>query len=217
MGVQAGLPSIQRLRAAHARLRARLCMPLARLALSSPAADLVRADVAQWVKYAGLPRSLAQEDDLERIAAFAATLPEFRTLLYYRLTRSGQGMYALFVPVLRTLWRPHPTLRFNPESLGPGCFILHGYATGVVARSIGANFVVGQHVVIGYRAPGQYPTIGDNVSVYVGAIVVGDVTVGDGAVVGAGAVVVHDVDAGTTVVGEPARPIGERKGSRGSA
>jgi serine O-acetyltransferase len=213
MGVQTGLPAIQRLRASYVRFRTRLCLPLAHLALSSPVADLIRADVAQWVKYAGLPLPLPQHD-LEQVAALAAAYPEFRTLLYYRLARSGRQTYTLLVPVLRTLWKPLPTLRFCPGSLGPGCFILHGYASDVAARSIGANFVVGQHVVIGFSAPGKNPTVGDDVTVYVGAIVVGDITIGDGAVVGAGAVVVHDVPPDTTVVGKPARPVGGYSESR---
>lgn len=77
----------------------------------------------------------------------------------------------------------------------------------VGARSIGENFVVGQHVVVGYRLPGELPTIGDNVSIYVGAIVMGNVSIGDGATVGAGAVVTNDVPSGATVVPLPARPV----------
>ncbi len=48
-------------------------------------------------------------------------------------------------------------------------------------------------------------TIGTNVWVGGGAIILPGVTVGDDAIIGAGAVVTHDVAAGTTVVGNPAR------------
>ena len=50
-------------------------------------------------------------------------------------------------------------------------------------------------------------TIGTNVWIGGGAIVLPGVTIGDDAIVGAGAVVTRNVLAGSTVVGNPARPI----------
>jgi len=50
-------------------------------------------------------------------------------------------------------------------------------------------------------------TIGDGVSVGIGAIILKGVTVGDGAAIGAGAVVARDVPAGVAVAGNPARPV----------
>jgi maltose O-acetyltransferase len=50
-------------------------------------------------------------------------------------------------------------------------------------------------------------TIGDNVWLGGGAVVLPGVTVGADAVVGAGAVVTRDVAAGAVVVGSPARPV----------
>lgn len=55
--------------------------------------------------------------------------------------------------------------------------------------------------------------IGENVWLGGGVIVCGGVTIGDDAIVGAGAVVVRDVPAGATVVGNPARRIGPRRGA----
>jgi maltose O-acetyltransferase len=49
--------------------------------------------------------------------------------------------------------------------------------------------------------------IGDDAWIGGGAIILGGVRIGDRAIVGAGAVVTRDVAAGTTVVGNPARPI----------
>jgi acetyltransferase-like isoleucine patch superfamily enzyme len=43
-----------------------------------------------------------------------------------------------------------------------------------------------------------------------GATILGGVTIGEGAIVGAGAVVTRDVEPGDTVVGNPARPLGDK-------
>ncbi|WP_405966240.1 sugar O-acetyltransferase [Streptomyces sp. NBC_00015] len=50
-------------------------------------------------------------------------------------------------------------------------------------------------------------TIGDNVWIGGGAIVLPGVTIGDNAVIGAGAVVTKDVPADVVAVGNPARPV----------
>ena len=64
--------------------------------------------------------------------------------------------------------------------------------------------------------------IGEKCFIGTRAIILKGVTLGDGAVVGAGAVVTRDVPAGTTVVGNPARPIRQavdasRDGGEGQA
>ena len=55
---------------------------------------------------------------------------------------------------------------------------------------------------------GRPVTIGRNVWIGGGAIILPGVTIGDDAVVGAGSVVTGDVAAGVTVLGNPARPKG---------
>ena len=68
-----------------------------------------------------------------------------------------------------------------------------------------------QHKTVEKRRAGveiAYPvTIGADVWIGGGAIVMPDVTIGDAAIVGAGSVVTKDVASGDTVVGSPARSI----------
>lgn len=58
---------------------------------------------------------------------------------------------------------------------------------------------------------GQPVHIGENVWIGAGALILPGVSVGDDATIGAGAVVTRTVAAGTTVVGNPARPLPQRR------
>ena len=68
---------------------------------------------------------------------------------------------------------------------------------------------VNQMVNIGYRGKG-YPTIGDNVRVGVGAIVIGDIKIGNNVNIAAGAIVLEDVPDNCTVA-SPKAEIVKRK------
>ena len=98
--------------------------------------------------------------------------------------------------------------------LNAGCTILD-----TAPVHIGAGSMIGPSVQIycaehhkdpAKRAAGleiaRPVTIGRNVWIGGGAIVLAGVTVGDRAIVGAGSVVTRDVAPGSTVVGNPARP-----------
>jgi serine O-acetyltransferase len=74
----------------------------------------------------------------------------------------------------------------------------------------GRNVTLYQGVTLGgtsLQHGKRHPTLGDNVTVGVGAAVLGAITVGDNAKVGAGSVVVKDVPPNATVVGIPARVV----------
>jgi serine O-acetyltransferase len=60
----------------------------------------------------------------------------------------------------------------------------------------------------------RHPTIGKNVVIGSGSIVLGPITVGDNAKVGAGSVVVRPVPEGATVVGVPARLVAQPERGR---
>jgi len=98
----------------------------------------------------------------------------------------------------------HPGAR-----LGRGFFIDHG--AGVVigeTAEAGENCLIYQGVVLGgtsTKKEKRHPTLGNNVIVCTGAVILGPVRIGDNARVGSGAVVVTDIPPGATAVGIPAR------------
>jgi serine O-acetyltransferase len=103
----------------------------------------------------------------------------------------------------------HPGAR-----IGRRFFIDHG--AGVVigeTAEISDNVLLYQGVVLGGTTMSKgkrHPTIGNNVVVGSGAIVLGAITIGDDARIGAGSVVVKSVPPGATVVGIPGRVVEDR-------
>jgi len=98
--------------------------------------------------------------------------------------------------------------------IGRRFFIDHGM--GVV---IGETTIIGDDVTLyqgvtlggtGKETGKRHPTLGNNVVVGVNASVLGAITLADGAKVGGGAVVVRDVPEDATVVGIPAKIVGEK-------
>lgn len=143
-------------------------------------------------------------------ASIAATQRDHAALLREMLAEVGEGAYI----------RPpfHCDYGYN-ISLGRGVFLNFNCVILDVAKvTIGDRTQIGPGVQIltadHPRDPaqrraglefGRPVTIGADVWIGGGAIVLPGVGIGDGAIVGAGAVVTRDVAAGATVVGNPAR------------
>lgn len=95
----------------------------------------------------------------------------------------------------------------NHSSIGPGLIINHFEGLIVGDRVIiGDNCNIYQHVTLGQKN-GQYPTIGNNVTIYPGATIVGGIHIGDNCIIAPNSVVVFDADSNTTISGIPAKPI----------
>ncbi len=157
--------------------------------------SIINQDIERW--------AIAKNIKKSRIALllhFLANSSDFRTIFYFR-TRS------LLASVLNLYCRRDSSFKIDISTdLGGGILTGHPYCTILNADSIGENFYVNHLVTIG-EVEGKRPTIGNNVSIYTGAIVIGDITVGDNSVIGAGAVVVKDVPNNSVVVGNPGRVI----------
>lgn len=77
------------------------------------------------------------------------------------------------------------------------------FSTIIHASRIGRNFTIFQNVTVGYSNGGK-PQIGDNVTIYSGAVVIGPIKIGDNVEIGANAVVTKDVPSNVVVAGVPA-------------
>ncbi|AKU26577.1 hypothetical protein IB49_09125 [Geobacillus sp. LC300] len=74
---------------------------------------------------------------------------------------------------------------------------------------IGKNLNIFQQVTIGKKESG-YPVIGDDVTIYPGAKVIGNIKIGNNSIIGANSVVNKDVAEGKVVAGVPARDISKK-------
>lgn len=126
----------------------------------------------------------------------------FRNIVYYRIANDNARKFHL-------QWlfsKQSDIFLVCDDIIGGGLYISHGYGTTIYARSIGENLHVYQGVTIG-KSNGYAPQIGNNVTIYSGAKVVGNIRIGNNVVIGANAVVIRDVPDNSLAVGVPARII----------
>lgn len=95
-------------------------------------------------------------------------------------------------------------------TIGDGCFIGHGvmFINDKDPRAV--NTQGEPESESDWAGRFVSTTIGEQVSIGSGAVIMGGVTIGDGALIGAGAVVTKDVPAGSVVAGVPARIMRQR-------
>lgn len=143
--------------------------------------------------------------------------PGFHALILYRvahfLWKKGEKNLARF---LSHITRALTGIEIHPgATIGRRFFIDHGM--GVVigeTTEIGDDVLLYQGVVLGgttTEKKKRHPTIGNNVVIGAGAVVLGAIRVGDNSKIGAGSVVIKPVPPCATVVGVPGRIVGETK------
>lgn len=89
--------------------------------------------------------------------------------------------------------------------IGEGFKINHGVGTVIGARcKIGNNCTIHQNCTLGDRNGGR-PTVGNNVIIYAGSMILGDITIGDGSIIGANSVVTKSCPPNSLIVGTPGR------------
>lgn len=95
--------------------------------------------------------------------------------------------------------------------IGPGLVIPHPQGTVLGAAYIGSNVTIFHQVTLGGKsadfeyASHKRPHVADNVTISVGAKILGAIHLGEGSVIGANAVVLSDVPPASMAVGVPAK------------
>jgi serine O-acetyltransferase len=155
------------------------------------------------------------------------TRPGFRTLAVYRF---GVWRMGIRSPVIRKFASFIYRIGFRrcrnvygielPYSAQLGRRVVIEHQGGIVihgATTIGDGTIIRQGCTFGIRSLDRLdeaPTIGRNVNIGAGAVIVGDVKIGDGASVGANAVVLQDVPPGALAIGVPAKLVARRNAAK---
>lgn len=141
------------------------------------------------------------------IIFFFLGIGPFQAVALYRLSRFFKVNRVPFIHSILT--RINIILNGTEISadskIGPGFFLAH--TTGVVIgknANVGENLLLFHNTTIGAKTPfdglEQMPIIGDDVKIYTGAKVLGNIRINNNCILGANTVVTFDLEEGTTIV-----------------
>ena len=155
-------------------------------------------------------KNIMQKDPAARnILEVMLLYPGFHILVYHRIAHFFYICKCFFLArVVSQIGRFFTGIEIHPGAkIGKRLFIDHGI--GIV---IGETAEIGDDCTIYHQATlggtgkdkhKRHPTIGNNVIVGAGAIVLGPITIGNNVKIGAGAIVLKNVEDNVTVVGTP--------------
>ena len=140
----------------------------------------------------------------------------FHALILHRLAHKLYKLKIPFLPrLISQISRFITGIEIHPgATIGKNFFIDHGMGVVIGETAIiGDNCLVYQGVTLGGTGKEKgkrHPTIGNNVTLGAGAILLGDINIGDNSNVGAGSVVIKSAKENSTLVGVPARVVKEK-------
>lgn len=144
---------------------------------------------------------------------------DFWPVCYFRLVEHCLRKGTLSFKVFRYLLVPlRPFIQglsgsriYQGAEIGGGLFLHHSQGVVIAPTvTIGENCIIYTGCSLAHKSNGTgegSPTVGDNVRLMVGSVILGPVSIGSHAVIGANAVVLKDVPAHAVAVGVPARLI----------
>lgn len=137
--------------------------------------------------------------------------PGFRAVVLYRAASWFWVKGTRYVPEILTAYSVSKTgAEIRPGAkIGPGLLVRHPVGIVVGGRAvIGRSCTLLQGVTLGEKysrgAELACPTLGDNVTICAGAMILGGISIGDNAIVGANAVVLKDLPSNSVCAGVPA-------------
>ncbi len=116
----------------------------------------------------------------------------------YLANKRGWGtinrVRALFLRI--KLMRRYGCVVGDKAQIGIGLKIVHPVGIIIADCVIGENFLIYQNCTVGSKRPNstEKPTIGNNVSMFVGSSVIGEVKVANGVIIGANATLLKNAD-----------------------
>ena len=130
----------------------------------------------------------------------------------WRLSHKLYGMGRMLRPLARLFEILQQVIYSNAISsmceIGEGTvFLHHGMGCTVhMNAKIGVNYEIFTNSVLGDNwsgcvRTGKAPSVGDNVMIGTGAVILGEVTIGDRCIIGANTVITKDIPPGSLVVG----------------
>jgi serine O-acetyltransferase len=159
---------------------------------------LLKADLLSFINY-GTKRN--KGNNIISMLYLLLYNEEYRSIFLLR-----QNL--LVKKLLGILCRPLTSLSIITKSskIKKGFLVVHGISTIINAEEIGENCTIYQQCSIGYGKGGK-PIIGNNVTIYAGAIIIGNITIGNNCTIGAGTVINKSIPDNSTCVGSGFRII----------
>lgn len=121
---------------------------------------------------------------------------------------SRGGVYRFFARFCHIkLMRRYGIHLTEGTTIGLGLRVAHPSSIQITLCNIGENFTIYQNCTIGQKKPnsGLFPTIGNNVTMFAGSMIIGKVLVGDNVVLGANSTLIHDASEAGVYIGSPAK------------